>query len=98
MTKGVHMTTKLASDTLQLGDPVEHRGVVIAPLFPRRQPVAEYLTVEEALPLGSTRRLPGAATPEGRGALGRALQARRGAVGRLARGARKGGETQGRFA
>jgi hypothetical protein len=46
------MTTKLASDTLQLGDPVEHRGVVIAPLFPRRQPVAEYLTLEEALPLG----------------------------------------------
>jgi len=46
------MTTKLTSDTLQLGDPVEHRGVVIAPLFPRRQPVAEYLTLEEALPLG----------------------------------------------
>src|SRR6266550_4556841 len=46
------MTTKLASDTLQLGDPVEHRGVVIAPLFPRRQPVAEYLTLEDALPLG----------------------------------------------
>jgi hypothetical protein len=46
------MTTKLTSDTLQLGDPVEHRGVVIAPLFPRRQPVAQYLTLEEALPLG----------------------------------------------
>jgi hypothetical protein len=46
------MTTKLSSDTLQLGDPVEHRGVVIAALFPRRQPVAEYLTLEEALPLG----------------------------------------------
>src|SRR4051794_23147907 len=46
------MTAKLASDILQLGDPVEYRGVVIAPLFPRRQPVVEYLTVEEALPLG----------------------------------------------
>src|SRR3954453_21127095 len=46
------MTSKLASDTLQLGDAVEHRGVVIAPLFPRRQPGAEYLTLEEALPLG----------------------------------------------
>src|SRR5436190_13457411 len=46
------MTTKRTSDTLQLGDPVEHRGVVIAPLFPRRQPVAEYLTLEDALPLG----------------------------------------------
>src|SRR6266576_214489 len=46
------MRTKPASDTLQLGDPVEHRGVVIAPLFPRRQPVAEYLTLEDAVPLG----------------------------------------------
>jgi hypothetical protein len=46
------MKTKLASEILQLGDPFEHRGVVIAPLFPRRQPVAEYLTLEDALPLG----------------------------------------------
>src|SRR5947208_13021373 len=46
------MTTKPTSDTLQLGDSVEHRGVVIAPLFPRRQPVTEYLTLAEALPLG----------------------------------------------
>ena len=37
---------------LQLGDAVEHRGVVIAPLFPRRTPVAEYATLEDALPLG----------------------------------------------
>src|SRR5213075_2376763 len=36
----------------QLGDPVEHRGVAIAPLFPRQQPVTEYLTLEDALPLG----------------------------------------------
>jgi hypothetical protein len=46
------MTTKSSSDTIQLGDPVEHRGVVITPLFPRRQPVTEYLTLEDALPLG----------------------------------------------
>jgi ARG/rhodanese/phosphatase superfamily protein len=39
-------------DTIQLGEPVEHRGVVIAPLFPRRQPQAQYVTLEEALPLG----------------------------------------------
>src|SRR6266566_7060401 len=47
------MTTKPdLSELIQLGDPVEHRGVVIVPLFPRRQPVAEYLTIEDALPLG----------------------------------------------
>src|SRR5918997_2943479 len=39
-------------DTIQVGDAVEHRGVVIAPLFPRRSPVAGYVTLEEALPLG----------------------------------------------
>lgn len=38
--------------TIQLGDPVEHRGVVIAPLFPRRSPAAAYATTEEAVPLG----------------------------------------------
>ncbi|SRR5712691_4636920 len=32
--------------------PVEHRGVVIAPLFPRTNPRAEYLTLDEAIPLG----------------------------------------------
>jgi hypothetical protein len=37
---------------IQLGEPVEHRGVVIAPLFPRRRPHAAYLTLEQALPLG----------------------------------------------
>ena len=37
---------------VQLGDPVEHRGVVVAPLFPRNNPKADYLTLEEALPLG----------------------------------------------
>ena len=38
--------------TLQLGDAVEHRGVVLAPLFPRRSPVADYATLEDALALG----------------------------------------------
>jgi hypothetical protein len=37
---------------IQLGEPVEHRGVVIAPLFPRRTPRAKYVTLEEALRLG----------------------------------------------
>jgi hypothetical protein len=37
---------------LQVGDAVEHRGVVLAPLFARRTPVAEYATLEDALPLG----------------------------------------------
>src|SRR4051794_35805362 len=37
---------------IQLGDLVEHRGIVIAPLFPESDPRAEYLTLEEALPLG----------------------------------------------
>jgi hypothetical protein len=39
-------------NTIQLGEPVEHRGVVVAPLFPRRSPVAGYVTLEDALPLG----------------------------------------------
>src|SRR5439155_23997730 len=45
------MTTSLKSP-IQLGDPVEHRGVVIVPLFPRTGPRAEYLTLDEAVPLG----------------------------------------------
>jgi hypothetical protein len=42
----------MIEESIQLGEPVEHRGVVIAPLFPRRQPVASYVTLEEAIPLG----------------------------------------------
>jgi len=38
--------------TIQLGDPVEHRAIVIAPLFPRTDPRTDYLTLEDALPLG----------------------------------------------
>jgi len=37
---------------LQVGEAVEYRGVVLVPLFPRRTPVAEYATLEDALPLG----------------------------------------------
>src|SRR5688500_17704869 len=42
----------MLENTLQLGDAVEHRGVVIAPLFPRRTPAAQYVTLEDAMPLG----------------------------------------------
>ena len=41
-------------DQFQLGEAVEHRGIVIAPLFPRRDPVASYITLDEALPRGLT--------------------------------------------
>ncbi len=30
----------MLSTILQVGDAVEHRGIVIAPLFPRQSPVA----------------------------------------------------------
>jgi hypothetical protein len=39
-------------EAIQIGDPVEHDGVVIAPLFPRKTPKATYLTLDEALPRG----------------------------------------------
>ena len=40
--------------TFQLGDPVEHRGIMITPLFPAGDPVAGYITLDEALPRGLT--------------------------------------------
>jgi hypothetical protein len=43
------MTT---TNVLQLGEPQRYRGIVVAPLFPRRQPRARYVTLDEALPLG----------------------------------------------
>src|SRR6266540_1943283 len=46
------MPAKQIQIPIQLGEAVEQRGVVIAPLFPRVRPRAEYLTLEEALPLG----------------------------------------------
>lgn len=40
------------TDTLQLGDAVHHRGITVTPLFPRRDPVAEYVTLDEAVAAG----------------------------------------------
>jgi hypothetical protein len=36
----------------QFGEPAEHRGIIVAPLFPRRDPIARYLTLDETLPRG----------------------------------------------
>src|SRR5687768_5785389 len=41
-----------AATPFQLGDPVEHRGVVVTPLFPRTDPRAHYLALEDALERG----------------------------------------------
>ena len=38
--------------TIQLGDAIEHRGVVLCPIFPRLTPSTDYVTLEDALPLG----------------------------------------------
>jgi len=42
----------MIQDLFQIGEPVEHRGIVVVPLFPRTDPVAEYLTLDEALARG----------------------------------------------
>ena len=42
----------MPAPAFQLGDPVEHRGIVVTPLFPRRDPVARYVTLDEALERG----------------------------------------------
>lgn len=39
-------------DTVQLGEAVEHRGIVVTPLFPTRDPVASYVTLDEAIARG----------------------------------------------
>jgi hypothetical protein len=44
--------TKTLDLQFQLGDALSHRGVVIAPIFPARDPVAGYITLDEALPQG----------------------------------------------
>ena len=36
----------------QAGEPVAHRGIVVIPLFPALDPVARYVTLDEALPRG----------------------------------------------
>ena len=41
----------MIESTIQLGEPVEHRGLVVAPLFPRTTPRAEYLKLDEAIRL-----------------------------------------------
>jgi ARG and Rhodanese-Phosphatase-superfamily-associated Protein domain len=38
--------------SLQLGEPVTHRGITIVPVFPLRDPAAAYTTLEDALPRG----------------------------------------------
>ncbi len=40
------------AEHVQLGEAVEHRGVVVCPLFPASDPRARYLTLEEALQRG----------------------------------------------
>jgi hypothetical protein len=47
--KGV---SSMIHDYVQLGDAVEHRGIVVAPLFPRRDPVVDYMTLDDALSRG----------------------------------------------
>jgi len=44
----VHTTTL----PFQVGDPEEHRGIVVAPLFPLRDPRAPYVTLDAALDRG----------------------------------------------
>ncbi len=39
----------MIENLFQIGEPAEHRGITIAPIFPRRKPVAVYLTLDEAL-------------------------------------------------
>ncbi len=40
------------TDLIQPGEPMIERGIVVLPLFPRRDPVAAYIMLDEALPLG----------------------------------------------
>jgi hypothetical protein len=42
----------MIGNLFQLGDAVEHRGIVVAPLFPKRYPVAAFVTLDEALATG----------------------------------------------
>ena len=42
----------MIQDVSSSASAVEHRGIVVAPLFPRRDPVADYVTLDEALPRG----------------------------------------------
>jgi hypothetical protein len=42
----------MIKDLVQLGEPVEHRGIVVTPLYPTRDPTAAYVTLDEALGAG----------------------------------------------
>src|SRR5688572_27645210 len=46
------MTTTETTAPFQLGEPVEHRGIVVTPLFPLHDPRAHYLTLEVAIERG----------------------------------------------
>ncbi len=50
----------------QVGEPVEHRGIVVTPLFPGRDPGCAYLTLDQALPQGFaiTEKSAGGSVPE----------------------------------
>lgn len=39
----------MLTDLIQPGEPVAHRGIVVTPLYPRRDPVARYVTLGQAL-------------------------------------------------
>ena len=39
----------MIKNIVQTGEPVEHRGIVMTPLFPRRDPAVAYVTLDEAL-------------------------------------------------
>lgn len=42
----------MIENLIQVDEPMEHRGIVVAPLFPRRDPVAAYVTLDKALACG----------------------------------------------
>lgn len=42
----------MLENLFQLGDAAGHRGILIVPLFPRSDPVAPYVTLDDALPSG----------------------------------------------
>ena len=39
----------MMENLIQVDEPMEHRGIVVAPLFPRVDPVAAYVTLDKAL-------------------------------------------------
>ena len=43
------MSTVTDPRAVQMGEPVEHRGITVAPLFPRLDPVAAYVSLDRGL-------------------------------------------------